>query len=328
MDVEANDRLSLSEVADEIIAIDLEMTDESLMRGGAGKVFYLKDYIILAEYHQILLFDKTGKFIRAIGRKGQGPEEYMSIGDIAFDEQEQCLYVADFGKILCYDLNGNCIKKRTFQKLQFPQQISYTNGRLSVINITFGNDNTDNGFVNRSVLYHIDNDLQIIDSLEIMKEFLQKWTITTNPQSHYITFDGKNTYLYYPALASKTMVTDTLYRFDGSELVPCLKVRFSDEGATRNGERTKNVMNIYKTQRFVFVRYYARLGILLFCYDSKTDKGYNMVDGFDDDIHHTGKADIRPLDLAAGTFYYLHTKEDESLKEEPNPTLYIGTLKK
>jgi hypothetical protein len=295
-------------------------------------VLYLKDYIIVSEGKQekILLFYKTGKFIRMIGGKGQGPDEYLYLTDIAFNEQEQCLYVSGRDKILCYDLNGNYIKKTTLKNTSFFEYICYTNGSLSVISTTIG-EKAENGFINRTVLYHIDNNLQIIDSLEIKKVLLSMVVEALNSRSDYINFDDKNTYLYYPVLPSEAIVRDTLYRLGNSELVPCLKIRFSDEGSTINGKRSKNILNIFKSQRFVFVQYLQKIGkkgLFLFCYDTKTDKGYNMENGVDDDIHHTGKVDIRPLDLAAGTFYYLHTKEDESLEEEPNPTLYIGTLKK
>ncbi|MDR0835377.1 MAG: 6-bladed beta-propeller, partial [Tannerella sp.] len=185
VDVEANDQCPLSEVADEIKAIELEMTDESII-GWVKRVLYLKDYIIVSEGKQekILLFDKTGKFIRVIGNKGQGPEEYLYLTDIAFNDQEQCLYVSGRDRILCYDLNGNYIKKTSLKNTSFFEYICYTNGSLSVIGTTIG-EKAENGFINRTVLYHIDNDLQIIDSLEIKKVLLSMVVEVLNSRSDY-----------------------------------------------------------------------------------------------------------------------------------------------
>ena len=66
-----------------------------------------------------------------------------------------------------------------------------------------------------------------------------------------------------------------------------------------------------------------------FCYDTKTGKGYNMLDGYSDDINRIEKPiAIRPLSTDSEMFYYLHTNMKPDDREEPNPTLYIGKLKK
>lgn len=67
----------------------------------------------------------------------------------------------------------------------------------------------------------------------------------------------------------------------------------------------------------------------LFCYDTKTGKGYNMQGGYTDDIKQIEKrVYIRPFNLDTERFYYLHTTMKPGDLEEPNPTLYIGKLKK
>jgi len=54
-----------------------------------------------------------------------------------------------------------------------------------------------------------------------------------------------------------------------------------------------------------------------------------MQDGYTDDIHHIEKrVSIRPLNSNAELFYYRHTHMNPDDLDEPNPTLYIGKLKK
>ena len=62
----------------------------------------------------------------------------------------------------------------------------------------------------------------------------------------------------------------------------------------------------------------------------KTGKGYNMKNGFTDDFHQIEKRiNIRPFASNTELFYYWHTHMNEGdLNNEPNPTLYIGRLKK
>jgi len=62
----------------------------------------------------IFIFDRSGKGVRKINRKGQGGEEYMNIGGITLDEQNGEIYVNSHWsrKIIVYDLFGNF--KRSF----------------------------------------------------------------------------------------------------------------------------------------------------------------------------------------------------------------------
>jgi len=54
-----------------------------------------------------------------------------------------------------------------------------------------------------------------------------------------------------------------------------------------------------------------------------------MRDGYIDDIDKIEqRKKIRPLNFNSEIFYYWHTHMNEGDLEEPNPTLYIGTLKK
>jgi hypothetical protein len=89
---------------------------------------------------------------------------------------------------------------------------------------------------------------------------------------------------------------------------------------------------MYKSSRFVFAVFghVIRNEYYRFCYDTKTGKGFTMKDGYTDDIHNIAdRVSIRPLDSDVEKFYYVHTNLDENDSlEEPNPTLYIGTLKK
>ena len=56
----------------------------------------------------IFLFDRNGKGIRKINRRGGGSEEYLSISNIVLDEDSGELFIADntARKIIVYDLSG------------------------------------------------------------------------------------------------------------------------------------------------------------------------------------------------------------------------------
>jgi hypothetical protein len=94
----------------------LETTDDFLNQ---GFVQAIGREIILVKNHvddgDIFIYDRNGKGIRKINRKGQGGEEYTYILGITLDEDNGEIFVNDHQprKILVYDLNGNF--KRSFK---------------------------------------------------------------------------------------------------------------------------------------------------------------------------------------------------------------------
>ena len=64
----------------------------------------------------IFVYDRTGKALRKINNKGQGPGEYTNISGIALDEDNNEMFInSHFSrKILVYDLYGNF--KRSFDQ--------------------------------------------------------------------------------------------------------------------------------------------------------------------------------------------------------------------
>ena len=80
-----------------------------------------KKYIIVRNYNNdgdIFVYDRKGKAICKINRKGQGGEEYISCRSVTLDEENEELFINDFlaRKITVYDLKGNF--KRSFKQKQ------------------------------------------------------------------------------------------------------------------------------------------------------------------------------------------------------------------
>ncbi|MDR1114955.1 MAG: 6-bladed beta-propeller [Tannerella sp.] len=96
--------------------IPLETNDDFLCQ---GLVQAIGREIILVKNRvddgDIFIFDRNGKAIKKINRKGQGGEEYTYILGIALDEDNGEMFVNDHykRKIFVYDLDGNF--KRSFQ---------------------------------------------------------------------------------------------------------------------------------------------------------------------------------------------------------------------
>lgn len=65
--------LLLSELADSVSYVALETTKETLTDKA---IQYGDRYYTIAKDQRLICFDKSGKYLHQIGRRGKGPEEY------------------------------------------------------------------------------------------------------------------------------------------------------------------------------------------------------------------------------------------------------------
>jgi hypothetical protein len=184
-----------------------------------------------------------------------------------------------------------------------------------------------------SILYQSNDEWQLVDSCAIRNLYFEVSNyLYMQNYADYILKGNKSVYLYLgnslirsDNFAEKDLC-DTLYQFENNRLIPELKLKF------KNNETDKFIypQNIYRSSRYIFALYFndSRKQKYYFCYDTKTGKGYNMQDGYTDDINRIEKrVNLRPVSSDTEMFYYWHTNMKPDDLEEPNPTLYIGKLK-
>lgn len=75
----------------------------------------------------IFIFDRTGKGLRKINRSGQGSQEYLTIGSITLDEDNNEIFINNYysNQLVVYDLSGNF--KRT---LKHGEDLIFNNGKV------------------------------------------------------------------------------------------------------------------------------------------------------------------------------------------------------
>ena len=81
------------------------------------------------------LFNRSGKFLRTVSRRGGGPGEYQySINDDIIDEKNGLIYLCgSTGKILVYSVLGNFLKEIVVPQLLFRPRMFLSDGILSVV---------------------------------------------------------------------------------------------------------------------------------------------------------------------------------------------------
>ena len=97
--------------------IPLETNDEFINHGYVQAIG--KKYIIVRNYNNdgdIFVYNRKGKAIRKINRKGQGAEEYTYCSGVTLDEDNNEMFIDDhfIKKVFVYDLEGNF--KRSFKQ--------------------------------------------------------------------------------------------------------------------------------------------------------------------------------------------------------------------
>ena len=105
--------LLLSEVAEKLEIVPLEMTDESVLSDITE--MQVTDHNIWIDHGRefyIYRFSRTGKFLNKIGSIGQGPGEYTTYSTFLVDEDKKEVYIiANTNGVLAYDFEGNFKRK-------------------------------------------------------------------------------------------------------------------------------------------------------------------------------------------------------------------------
>jgi len=83
----------LSEIAYDIEYIKLESNPESFIGRGRRNIIVTNENIFIYNYHRLLQFDRTGKFIKQVGREGRGPGEVQGYRSMTMDKEKNILYV-------------------------------------------------------------------------------------------------------------------------------------------------------------------------------------------------------------------------------------------
>lgn len=147
-------------------------TDTNMLIGGIDKVILSDDRIYIMDRfvtRSLLIFDTEGRFVNKISRLGQGPEEYININDIFYDEYEETINLQSFSgtqgrfKIMSFDRDGKVLLKQTPIDLNFWLVDRMKDGRyvFHTKNSTNLPDIISNVFVYSSNMQKIYDDLPI-----------------------------------------------------------------------------------------------------------------------------------------------------------------------
>ena len=101
--------IDVKTIITEIGFIKLDTAIEATVTPSELRVYKNRIYIRDGRTESVLMFDRSGRFIKKIGMIGRGPKEFLSMRSIEIDYFRDRLYITDaFGsKTMAFDLDGN-----------------------------------------------------------------------------------------------------------------------------------------------------------------------------------------------------------------------------
>ena len=176
-------------------------------------VYNNRYYILDGQRMQLKVFDSAGNFLLNIGSKGNGAEEYLSIGAFVINEKDNkiCLFDPACSSVHEYRLDGHFIKST-----------KYEDGRLDAIkDATWEGDYIycflNQTFFNSVMCFKIsDKDYSVNDEwgeYPVKSDKQEGYSIAKHPFS-----------CYKGELHCISLYSDTIFSYKNGELSPCLLI--------------------------------------------------------------------------------------------------------
>jgi hypothetical protein len=236
---EAREYVNLSEIADSIICIRLQPIPGDVM-GRIGQVVVRKKYIYAWDISQnmIFVFDKTGKFVSKLNKKGEGPDEYLLLGYMFIDDNEE--YIEFIDRLRDTKLKYANISFELVEAVPLPD-IRHNACRRGGGFYYFAAQQMDNVINGEKT----NAELVVLDDKNNMKTLFDKNIKTNNryfsPNSESFTQNDQNEFFV------SIMYDNTFYRLEAGEAYPVFTIDFGKYGINNKvvGSRSTEVQMVY-----------------------------------------------------------------------------------
>lgn len=219
--------IPLSKLADSLEIIRLESIDAAMVN--PANIDITDNYIGVNAYSAYKLFTRKGKYLADIGRKGQGPGEYMCVYDAQIDEENGRIYLLPWASknLLVYDLKGNLSDAIPLPYLVHKAvlNVDVRRQRISIVQLPFGEGDD-------PLAWTQDFEGRVIH--ENRSEYLDLWADYSNEIS-FQKADKDGRYVDFYLYACMPRV-DSLYHYDTEEnrCIPKFTANFPNKEVPRH----------------------------------------------------------------------------------------------
>lgn len=225
----------LNEWVDSVRYVPLE-TNDSCLISGITQAFYTKERWVIFDYmgQSIFLFNSDGSFIKKVGNRGRGAEEYLRTSNIMVDNTTGDIVVYSSGRVLYYTCDGNFKKS-----VNLNRESEYPIRNIGMINdghfICYTYDYSDESAgVEGSGIWELDSEGNFIKSYGVQNPI---YPVLMNLTSPYIaTVGDKNERVYI-----RDAIFSNLYSIQDGKIDTITRYDFNDsEYKSYAGERLYN----------------------------------------------------------------------------------------
>jgi hypothetical protein len=216
--------INLSEIVDSVKCIKLQLDPGDIM-GRVKEIIIKRKYIYAIDVSQkiIFVFDKAGKFISKLDKQGQGPDEYVFMGPIFIDDNEEYIELINYRGAKTSILKYANISFELIEILPFPNVNCNSNRKRNGI-YYFATQQLDNIVNDKKT----NAGLIIVDEKNNKKTLFDKNIETNNflfsPNSESFARNDKN------ELFVSLMYDNTFYQLEAKEAHPVFSVNFEKYG--------------------------------------------------------------------------------------------------
>jgi hypothetical protein len=197
--------LNISDYCDSISYVPLE-TGDSVLIAGIEQIIYENEQIIIKDKSaSCLVFDSNGRYLHRLGRRGQGPNEYLFARDV-FAYNDSILLYALPGKILIYHGDGQLIDNISLPK-DLPENYMVYNVRLLKKDIYLA-DMVAPGNIRypRAMLFRAEN-----GRMETFREFPNCVHFEKELSGFSIAYEVATLYRFNNGIRSYKVINDTIF---------------------------------------------------------------------------------------------------------------------
>ena len=322
-------RLTIQEIG-KVEYIKLETNDNCLISASFKLIgLYLTDKeIFLSTDNSILRFNKDGKFINSIGKRGQGPGEIKLLSDYIIDESKKEIYIWDGStqNLKSYTYNG--VLKNAIRLETYGENLGTICDSLIICTNYFGN--------NQPMAF-----LSSLNNGKTVKALLPSQTIK-DETGLSMKFYNKYTenLLYNNKVIYQNFINDTIYTIDKKDFSVSLRYIQLPPNTGLDGKNSMPFVS-FETDRYTYIIINKNPPLSHnFIIDKKENKIYRGFIG-DTELRRS----ITPIntnkDNVIADLYDASTLTDylsknqlrgslkeiaETLNDEDNPVLMIATI--
>jgi hypothetical protein len=99
----------LDQAVSDVVYVLLETREDCLINR-LREVFVIGDRLLVSDFSSLYMFDLHGRFLKSVGRKGQGPADYINVNTVIVDSDHRLFYLITLGKMLKYTFEGTYVE--------------------------------------------------------------------------------------------------------------------------------------------------------------------------------------------------------------------------